>query len=71
MQYKFRKLTKDGPDDVSFEATDFLHALQQASNRWFGCAKVVDYQRSVSAITLLGHAGAGEGNVIGTIYDLT
>jgi len=66
--YQFIRRTLNLPEGIerskSFEAEDYLSALQSASDYWFGRSKVADYQGSQNnVVTLLDP----EGDAIGTL----
>jgi len=66
--YQFIRRTLNLPDGIerskSFEAEDYMSALQSASDYWFKGSKVADYQGSQNkVVTLLDH----EGYAIGTL----
>ena len=69
--YTFKRRTVNLPEGVEQKMTFFadclISALQLASDYWFNGSRIVDYHRSDDVLTLLGTAGPGEGNVVGTV----
>ena len=70
MTYEFVRRTLNIPDDqkgrMTFNATDMIDALQQASDYWFHGEQVIDYHvDSNHVVTLL--SPNPNGNVIGTL----